>query len=112
MKNKADKTAVIVGTVTDDIRMHFVPKMTIAALRFTERARARVLKAGGTILTFDQLAVAAPTGKNTVLLQGLSVPCCVSCCECAPPSAHDVSDKTRVAEGACVDTPLHANADA
>jgi hypothetical protein len=49
-----------------------VPKLTICALRLTERARARVLKAGGTILTFDQLAVAAPTGKNTVLLQGES----------------------------------------
>ena len=28
------------------------------------------MKAGGEILTFDQLALAAPTGKNTVLLQG------------------------------------------
>lgn len=70
LKNKVGKTAVVVGTVTDDIRMLHVPKLTICALRFTERARARVLKAGGTILTFDQLAIAAPTGKNTVLLQG------------------------------------------
>ena len=75
MKNKADKTAVIVGTVTDDIRMLHVPKLTIVALRITERARARVLKAGGSVLTFDQLAIAAPTGKNTVLLQGLT--CCL-----------------------------------
>merc|ERR1712080_45686 len=29
-----------------------------------------ILKAGGEILTFDQLALQAPTGKNTVLLQG------------------------------------------
>ncbi len=36
----------------------------------TEKARERVLKAGGEVITFDQLALRAPTGKNTVLLQG------------------------------------------
>merc|ERR1712098_30429 len=30
----------------------------------------RILKAGGEIITFDQLALRAPTGKNTLLLQG------------------------------------------
>jgi len=45
--------------------------LQVCALRVTERARARILKAGGTILTFDQLAVRAPTGKNTVLVQGV-----------------------------------------
>jgi len=39
----------------------------------TSGARARILKAGGEILTFDQLALKAPTGKNTVLLQGESL---------------------------------------
>lgn len=39
-------TAVIVGTVTDDQRIWEVPKLTICALRVTERARARILKAG------------------------------------------------------------------
>merc|ERR1712002_1179604 len=70
MKNAGDKTCIVVGTVTDDIRLLDVPKLTICALRFTEGARVRVLKAGGEILTFDQLALRAPTGKNTVLLQG------------------------------------------
>ncbi|KAM7297382.1 60S ribosomal protein L18 [Ixodes scapularis] len=42
----------------------------LCALRVTERARARILKAGGEILTFDQLAVQAPKGKGTVLMQG------------------------------------------
>ena len=42
----------------------------MAALRFTEGARARILKAGGEVLTFDQLAMVAPTGANTVLLRG------------------------------------------
>ena len=41
----------------------------IAALHVTEKARERILKAGGEIMTFDQLALAAPTGKNTLLLQ-------------------------------------------
>lgn len=82
-------TAVIVGTVTDDQRIWEVPKLTVCALRVTERARARILKAGkklnnvlvksavlrfffvgGEVLTFDQLALRAPTGKKTVLMQG------------------------------------------
>ncbi|KAK9502602.1 hypothetical protein O3M35_011342 [Rhynocoris fuscipes] len=64
------KIAVVVGTVTDDQRIWTVPKMQICALRVTEVARSRILKAGGTILTFDELARIAPTGKNTVLMQG------------------------------------------
>jgi len=43
----------------------------VCALRVTERARARILKAGGEIITFDQLALRAPTGKKTVLIQGI-----------------------------------------
>jgi len=61
-----DKIAVIVGTVTDDTRLYEVPALKVAALRFTETARARILKAGGEVLTFDQLALRAPTGSNTV----------------------------------------------
>lgn len=64
------KIAVCVGTVTDDVRFLAVPKLSVCALRITEGARARILKAGGEILTFDQLALRSPTGENTVLLQG------------------------------------------
>ena len=42
----------------------------MCALRFTEGARTRILKAGGEVLTFDQLALKCPTGKNTLLMQG------------------------------------------
>ncbi|XP_018334632.2 60S ribosomal protein L18 [Agrilus planipennis] len=63
-------TAVIVGTVTDDQRIWEIPKLTVCALRVTEKARARILKAGGEVITFDQLALKSPTGKKTVLLQG------------------------------------------
>ncbi|KAI9104767.1 ribosomal protein L18e/L15P [Phlyctochytrium arcticum] len=70
MAGKEDKIAVLVGTVTDDNRLLTVPKLTIAALRVTRTARARILKAGGEILTFDQLALRSPLGKGTVLLRG------------------------------------------
>ena len=70
MSGKEDKIAVLVGTVTDDVRITEVPKLRICALRVTETARARILKAGGEIMTFDQLALIAPTGSNTVLMRG------------------------------------------
>src|SRR5947208_3434289 len=87
-KKNGDKTVVIVGTVTDDTRyvLHTkrlnmslltlilslleVPKMSIAALRFTRTARARIVKAGGECLTIDELAMRSPTGSNTILLRG------------------------------------------
>ncbi|KAI8143807.1 60S ribosomal protein L18-B [Fennellomyces sp. T-0311] len=64
------KTSVVVGTVTDDSRLLEVPKLSIAALRVTKTAKARILKAGGEVLTLDQLALRAPTGSNTVLIRG------------------------------------------
>lgn len=68
-----DKIAVIVGSVTDDIRVHEVPALKVTALRFTETARARIEKAGGECLTFDQLALRAPLGQNTVKLQSFAM---------------------------------------
>lgn len=67
---QGDKIAVLIGTITDDTRVYEVPAMKVAALRFTETARARIEKAGGECLTFDQLALRAPLGQNTVLLRG------------------------------------------
>lgn len=68
---KDDKrTIVIVGTVTDDNRLLEIPKMNVAALRFTATARARILAAGGSAQTLDQLALEKPTGANTLLLRG------------------------------------------
>ncbi|KAL2149127.1 hypothetical protein VTH82DRAFT_8475 [Thermothelomyces myriococcoides] len=69
-KGNENKTVVVVGTVTDDNRLLTVPKMTVAALRVTATARARILAAGGQILTLDQLALEKPTGANTLLLRG------------------------------------------
>jgi hypothetical protein len=69
-KGRENKTAVVVGSITDDVRLYEVPKLTVCALHLTEPVRARILAAGGEILTFDQLALRSPKGKNTVLLQG------------------------------------------
>lgn len=52
--------------MTDDKRVYEVPAMKVTALRFTETARARIEKAGGQCLTFDQLALLSPTGSDTV----------------------------------------------
>jgi len=42
-----------------------VPKLTVCCLKIAESARKRILAAGGNVLTFDQLALKAPTGKIT-----------------------------------------------
>jgi len=67
--DRDSKVIVNIGTVTDDIRLIDIPKLTIAALRFTQSAKQRILKAGGEALTLDQLALRAPTGSNTILLR-------------------------------------------
>merc|ERR1712061_455327 len=68
---KVGRIAVTVGTVTDDKRLIAdMPKLTVCALRFTEAARARIVKAGGECLTFDQLAQRSPKGSGCVLLRG------------------------------------------
>jgi len=69
--DRDSKIIVSVGTVTDDVRQLEIPKLTVAALRFTQAAKDRILNAGGETLTLDQLALRAPTGANTVLLRGV-----------------------------------------
>merc|ERR1711956_208957 len=54
-EDRADKIAVVVGTVTNDLRIFKIPKLKIAALHVTEKARERILKAGGEVMTLDQL---------------------------------------------------------
>ena len=68
-----DKIVVFVGTVTDDIRLLDVPKLTVAALKFTETARARITKAGGKCMTLDELVMKAPTGKCNSSLSSCSL---------------------------------------
>ena len=61
---KQDRTVVVIGVVTDDQRVLDMPKVTVAALRFTETARARITKAGGKCLTLDEMIMQTPTGKS------------------------------------------------
>ena len=69
--NQEGKIVAIVGTVTNDVRLLNLPKnLRIAALRFTEQARKRIVASKGECLTFDQLAQKAPTGKDVLLLRG------------------------------------------
>ncbi|KAJ3336449.1 60S ribosomal protein L18, partial [Gonapodya sp. JEL0774] len=72
MQGKDGKTAVLIGSVTDDDRLEQaqIPKLSVAALRFSQTARARIVAAGGECLTLDQLALRAPEGSNCVLLRG------------------------------------------
>ncbi|KAM7199404.1 Ribosomal protein L18e/L15P [Naviculisporaceae sp. PSN 640] len=70
VKDVEKKTVVVVGTVTDDNRLLTVPKVDVAALRFTATARARIEAAGGSAITLDKLALEKPTGANTLLLRG------------------------------------------
>ncbi|EPY26697.1 large subunit ribosomal protein L18e [Strigomonas culicis] len=69
-KSQAAPIAVIVGDVLDDVRMSRIPALRVCALRFSRAARQSITAAGGECLTFDQLAMIAPTGKNTLLLRG------------------------------------------
>lgn len=69
MRNKEDKIAVVVATITDDVRLLKLKPLKVCALRFTEGARARILAAGGECITFDQLAMREPKGSNCVLLR-------------------------------------------
>ncbi len=64
MGDKTGRTAVVVGTVTDDMRILDLPKLEVAALRFTEGARARITKAGGSCLTIDELIMKSPSGTS------------------------------------------------
>ncbi|GBE59175.1 60S ribosomal L18 [Babesia ovata] len=70
MKGRENTTAVVVGTVTDDLRVNEVPKLSVCALRITRTAHARLLKAGGEVLTFDELVARSPTGSKCTLLRG------------------------------------------
>ncbi|ODV96277.1 hypothetical protein PACTADRAFT_67623 [Pachysolen tannophilus NRRL Y-2460] len=69
-ENAPQRIIVVVGTVTDDTRLLSFPKTTVAALRFTAGARATILKNGGETITFDQLALRAPKGENTLIVRG------------------------------------------
>ena len=65
-----DLVFAIVGTVTNDTRIIDVPKMKVCALKFTEKARERIVAAQGKCITFDELALNRPKGESVILLRG------------------------------------------
>ena len=68
--DKKGKILVVVGKVLNDERLLQVPKLRVCALQFTETARAKIIKAGGECISFNELVKIAPEGKNTILLRG------------------------------------------
>ena len=69
-KNGQEVILAVVGTVTDDNRILEIPSMRICALKFTEKARERILNNKGKCITFDQLAINRPNGESVILLRG------------------------------------------
>jgi len=69
-KNGQEVILAIVGTVTDDNRVLDIPSMRVCAMKFTEKARERILNAKGKCITFDQLAINRPNGESVILLRG------------------------------------------
>ena len=42
LPGRENKTAVVVGAITDDVRVQEVPKLKVCALRVTSRARSHI----------------------------------------------------------------------
>jgi len=60
----------VIGKVLNDERIQEIPQLTVCALKFSNIVRDRIEGAGGKILTFDQVALNFPTGKNLILVRG------------------------------------------
>lgn len=69
-KGCENKVAVVFGTVTNDKRDENLKDVTVAALKFTSAAHAKIINAGGEAITLDQLALRAPKGENTLIIRG------------------------------------------
>ncbi|MCQ2816637.1 MAG: 60S ribosomal protein L18 [archaeon] len=69
-ENKQEVIFAVIGTVTDDLRLLEVPQLRICALKFSEKAREKIINAKGKCITFDQLAINRPKGEAVVLLRG------------------------------------------
>ena len=68
--------AVLVGTVTDDVRLFDVPKLRVCALRFTKTARARIIKvgvAGWVVWVWDGGRVGGWVGARVSCFRGIKL---------------------------------------
>ena len=66
------KTTVIVGTIAHNVHVQEVPKLKVCAFCVRSCTRSLILRAGGKILTFSQLALDTPKDHDTILLSGPS----------------------------------------
>ena len=69
-KSGQEVVFAVIGTVTEDQRLLELPALRVCALKFTEKARERILAAKGRCITFDQLAINRPNGESVVLMRG------------------------------------------
>merc|ERR1712166_1259534 len=65
-----DVVFAVVGSITNDLRQGDLTGINVCSLKCTEKARERIVAAGGNVLTFDQLALNRPKGENVVLVRG------------------------------------------
>mmetsp|Transcript_55557 Transcript_55557/g.92379 ORF Transcript_55557/g.92379 Transcript_55557/m.92379 type:complete len:196 (-) Transcript_55557:1383-1970(-) len=66
-----DMVVTVAGSVLDDQRILTLPEgLKLCCLRISESARNKIIQYGGEVITFDQLALREPLGKNTLLLRG------------------------------------------
>ncbi|XP_032743000.1 60S ribosomal protein L18-like [Rattus rattus] len=65
-----NKTAMVVGTITGDVRILEVPELKAWAPWVSSCPKVRSSSLGGKSLTFIQLALESPKGRGTVLLSG------------------------------------------
>ena len=68
--NGQEVVFAVIGTVTEDQRILNLPALRICALKFTEKARERIIAAKGKCITFDQLAINRPQGESVILMRG------------------------------------------
>ena len=69
-KSGQEVVFAVVGTVTEDQRILDLPALRVCALKFTEKARERILAAKGRCITFDQLAINRPQGESVIIMRG------------------------------------------
>ncbi|AEA39067.1 60S ribosomal protein L18 (nucleomorph) [Cryptomonas paramecium] len=68
-KKNTNKIIVVVGKILNDERMVTIPAIRICSLKITESAKKKVLEAGGSFITFSQLAYNNPRGNHVFLIK-------------------------------------------
>ncbi|CAD7684690.1 unnamed protein product [Nyctereutes procyonoides] len=70
LPGQENQTAVVVGSMTDDVCIQEVPKLKVCVLHTSSLAWSCILRAGSKILTFDELVLHSPKGCCISLSSG------------------------------------------